>query len=411
MSAGDHMGARGAAEGPRDSPFETMPGPGLDTATMPQPPGPRRRRPSFGRLSWSGLTLVIGLELRQRVRSTKWKWALALIAALIAVVTGLIAIAVPGDEWGTGDLVFGLVTYFVLFLGLVVSPTLTATSINGDSKEGTLAPLQATTLSAWDIVLGKLLASWFASLAILAVAVPFLGFAMLSSDAHPAALLTVIAVLAAELLVVCAMGLAWSALTARTASSAVLTYVTVAVLVVVLPILFPLLMLTMPVEREVTSTWRDYSYAGSGIDDEEYPYMDEYGGPYRCIEETYTTTTYRTDRLWWLLAVNPYVIVADSAPTPAIDEDSDDYYEFYGILDAIKQGVRELRLPPATTDDYCQPGLSEEELYRREVREGLSPTWPWGLGFHALLATGSVLIAVRRVAVPYGTLPRGTRVA
>ncbi len=372
--------------------------------------GTRRTRPSFGRLTWSGLTLVVGLELRQRVRSTKWKWALASIAALIAVITGLIVLGIPDDEWQPGDLVFGLVAYFVLFLGLVVSPTLTATSINGDVKEGTLAPLQATTLSAWDIVLGKLLASWFASLAILVVAIPFLGFAMLDSEAHPAAMLTVIAVLAAELLVVCAMGLAWSALTARTASSAVLTYVSVAVLVVVLPILFPLLMLTMPVEREVTSTYRDYSY-DTTVDGDEYPYVDDAGDSYRCYEETWTETTYRTDQLWWLLAVNPYVIVADSAPSPEIPEDSDAYYYTDGLLDSIKQGVRELRLPPVESYDYCDPGLSEEEVYRREARSDLSATWPWGLGFHGLLAVGSVLIAVRRVAIPYGTLPRGTRVA
>ena len=370
----------------------------------------RRTRGALGRPTVRGIGLIAGLELRQRVRSTRWRWALVSVAALIAVVTGLIVIATPDDEYSPGDLVFGLVVYFVLFVGLVISPTLSATAINGDVKEGTLAPLQATTLSAWDIVLGKLLASWLASLAILVVAVPFMGFAFLDSEAHPGAMLTVVLVLAFELLLVCALGLGWSALAARTSASAVLTYVTVAALVVILPILFVLLMLTMPSEHTSTHVYRDYPYGISDIDEERYPYIDESGERFRCQEDTWTSTTYRTDRLWWLLAVNPYVIVADSAPTPEPPDD-DSYYYADGILDGIKMGVRELRLPPAVYEDYCRPELSDEELYRREQRDALPPTWPWALGAHALLAGGAVYLAARRVAVPYGTLPAGTRVA
>ena len=112
------------------------------------------------RPSWSGIVLVAQLELRQRIRSTRWKWALAAFVVLVGAVTLLLESTVGGDMFfgGPGDVVFGVLVFFVLFLGLLVSPTLSATSINGDNKDGTLAPLQVTTLSAIDIVLGKLAA-------------------------------------------------------------------------------------------------------------------------------------------------------------------------------------------------------------------------------------------------------------
>lgn len=363
---------------------------------------PRRRH-----VTLTGVALIAQLELRQRVRSTKWRWALLAVAILIAGVTGLIVAANNVAFGDSGDLVFGLVVYFVLFLGLIVSPTLSATSLNGDAKEGTLAPLQATTLPPADIVLGKLLAAWIASLAFVVVAVPFLAFALLISDVSAWAMVTVVLVLAVELLVVCALGIGWSALSSRTPASAVLTYVTVAVLTVVLPILFALSLAVLSNEEQQV-TYRELRWYSSEESAPEDAVRASDGEYYVCVEETYTNWVTRTDRTWWLLAVNPFVIVADSAPSAPIDE-----YNYYpsGVLDSVKQGVRELRLPPQTFHDYCTDDLSGAELDRIEERQGLPPVWPWGLGAQALLAVGAVWLGIRRVAVPYGTLSAGQRVA
>ncbi len=379
------------------------------------------------RVSLSGVRLVAELELRQRVRSTKWKWALASVAVLIGGVTFLVwgaTHAFGGDSYsdgGPGDLVFGLVVFFVLFLGLVVSPTLSATSINGDVRDGTMAPLQATALSAADIVLGKLLASWAASLAFLAVALPFIAIAYFDGRMPALAMLTVMLVLALELLVVCAIGLGWSALTARTPASAVLTYTTVAVLVAVLPILFGLLSAVFMDEVTYTSSNREYVYVDEALrvpadaDDPLPPGVpddakrDQWGDYYVCREYTYTDTVPRTDRLWWLLAVNPYVIVSDSAPSPTL---SDNYYfGDVGILSGIKQAVREARVGFTTDRNSCDNQLTYEEQQRRERIDGLAPVWPWGLAAQALLAAGGVALGVRRLSVPYGKLPTGSRVA
>lgn len=374
---------------------------------VPSPSARVTARREAWTVSRSGVWLVTQLELRQRVRSTKWKWALVTVAALIAGVTALLWAAnhsLSGTMGGPGDLVFGMVVFFVLFLGLVVSPTLSSTTINGDVRDGTLAPLQATGLSAADIVLGKLLASWAASLAFLAVALPFVVIAYFDGSIPALAMVTVIAVLAVELLVVCALGLGWSALTARTSASAVLTYTTVAVLVAVLPIVFGLLALTYT--EEVTITQRSEVYYSSfGAPAGAKP--DPSGDYVVCEENTYTNTVARTDRTWWLLAVNPYVIVADSAPSAKQTEG----YGSTGLLGGLKQAVREARLGPNTYTDYCNDGVTPVEQARRDNLDALPPVWPWGLGVQALLGLGAVALAVRRVSVPYGKLPTGSRVA
>lgn len=377
---------------------------------MTSPAAPADGRQPFS--SWiTGLWLVVGLELKQRIRSTKWKAALLTVAILIAIVTGLIVLAgrvSTGDGGSEGDWVFGLVVFFVLFLGLIISPTLSATAINGDAKEGTLAPLQATGLGAAQIVVGKLLAAWAASLSFVVVAIPFLVFAYVNSDANAWAMVTVVLVLAVELLVVCALGLGWSALTPRTAASAVLTYVTVAVLTVVLPVMFGLLAATFTKEVEVRSAWREYVYTETGSAIPSDAVKDEHGDYYVCREQTYTTTIPRTELTWWMLAVNPYVIVADSAPLPPRGEET---YWDGGMLGSIKQGVRELRLGLTASYDDCTPGETQEEADRRQRLEALSPVWPWGIAVQSVLAIASVWVAIRRVRVPYGKLTSGTRVA
>ncbi|WP_296665276.1 ABC transporter permease subunit [Demequina sp.] len=370
------------------------------TATREAPARATRARGAW-HLTWSGIVLVAQLEMRQRLRSTKWKWALAVFAVLVGAVTLLLEATVSDQGGGPGDIVFGVIVFFVLFLGLLVSPTLSATSINGDNKEGTLAPLQATTLSAVDIVVGKLLAAWAASLAFLGVAVPFIVWGFIGSGAPLGTVLVTVLVLALELLVVCALGLGWSAIVSRTSASAVLSYVTVATLSVLTLVFFglSLVLVQEPVTvRTYDANWEDGKDTPDG-----------------CTWTEYTYDQPRTDRTWWLLAANPFVIVADAAPS--IDQVSTSRYDSpQTMLGSIKYAVREARLGPQTVQNNCwvgerEPELLPEEIARRQQLTGLSAVWPWGLGFHALLSAGAIWLAVRRIAVPHGKLSAGTRVA
>jgi hypothetical protein len=137
--------------------------------------------------------------------------------------------------------------------------------------------------------------------------------------------------------------------------------------------------------------------------------QDEEGMYYVCRDDTYTTSMPRTDRLWWLLAVNPYVIVADSAPSPRWSNDN--YYGDVGILSGLKQAVREARVGASTYSDNCDYQVTYEEQQRRDRIDSLPAVWPWGLAVQALLAFGGVALGVRRLSVPYGKLPTGSRVA
>jgi ABC-type transport system involved in multi-copper enzyme maturation permease subunit len=363
-------------------------------------------------LTWAGVRTVAVLELRQRVRSTRWIVSLVVFGVVVGVVTTLtfvVARQMVGGMGGdatiddtAGRTMFGFIVFFVLFLGLLVSPTLSATSINGDRANGTLATLQVTLLSPAEIVLGKLLASWVASLAFLAVSVPFIVWAFATGGTALVGLLTTVLLLAVMLAVVCAIGLGFSALTARTAGSSVLTYVAMAGLTVVSLIVFGLSVPLVSGEERVQV--RTESWPPGGIT------FDENGRPSEEIpcelreEERYVT---HTERTWWLLAVNPFVVVADALPPASGTQISDP-------MTGIRYGVRTARLGTQEPLNECWSqwqDWEEQEQASRERADALGAVWPWGLAFNLLLGAAGVALAVRRLTIPQATLPRGTRVA
>ena len=368
-------------------------------------------------LSRQGVTTVAVLELRQRVRSTRWVVALVVWFVVVGAITALTWFAVrevsrPATLDGTGapdealrvltgPPVFGAVVFFVLFFGLLVTPTLSSTAINGDRAAGTLATLQVTLLTPADIAVGKLLAAWTAALAFLAVSVPFLVLALAAGGVPVLSVVVCLLVLAALLAAVCAMGLGFSALSPRTSGSVVLTFLAVAGLAVLSPIVFAL---TLPAvtEREEVRVWTIPStYTGVG----DLP---------DCVWETQVLDQAHTERTWWLLAVNPFVVVADAAPEPrstaSIGGDP---------LSAIRQGVRLARTGPAAEQDWCTGFAeltpdgtpAERESPVREPEPDRSVVWPYGLAANGLLGAAGLAVAIRRLSIPQRTLARGTRVA
>lgn len=361
-------------------------------------------------VTWAGVRTVATLELRQRVRSTRWVVSLVVFEVVVGVVTALTYYVarqatggVPTDTElaaTTGRTMFGFIVFFVLFLGLLVSPTLSATSINGDRANGTLATLQVTLLSPAEIVLGKLLASWVASLAFLAVSVPFVVWAFATGGTAFVGLITTLLLLAVVLAVVCAIGLGFSALTARTAGSSVLTYVAIAGLTVVSLIVFGLSVPLVSGEERVQVRTEDWS---PGIT------FDEDGRPTEeipCVlreEERYVT---HTERTWWLLAINPFVVVADALPPATGTQIADP-------MTGIRYGVRSLRLGVQEPLEECwsNQAWEERQAEERARADELGAVWPWGLAANLLLGGAGVLLAVRRLTIPQAKLPRGTRVA
>lgn len=361
-------------------------------------------------MSWKGIRTVMVLELRQRVRATRWRIMLLLwFLVLVLVCGGLGALAAlegaePGD---TLPQLYDLIVSFVLGIGLIVAPTLASTSINGDRADATLALLQATALRPADIALGKLFAAWAAALAFLGVALPFLLALVMVGGATPLAFAGHLLVILVTLASVCAIGLGFSGLTARTSASTVLTYLAVAALVIGTPLSIAIASSAVHDQQEVTSHRREYLPQESGSQDGSYTSY--------CRTEVYSREIVRTERIWWLLAPNPFIILSDislRSPHPGTDDThtSSPLQEGGAAVDRMRTPE-----PARITQNSCSKGDQYGDDTSYGLVEDRHPKhlafWPASLLLLALLGGGGTLTAARRLAVPAGALPRGVRLA
>jgi len=311
-------------------------------------------------MSFHGVSIVVRQEFRVRLRTGRWRWLLGSWVVVILLFTMLLSVALTDTAGPHGVPLFGGLMLFVLGLVLIISPALTAQSVNGDRERGTLATLQVTRLTAADIAIGKLLAGWGVGLGALALTLPFVGWAILEGGMTVARTVVVLFVVALLIGVVCAISLGLSAVLARSITSALLSYIVVFALTVGTVIVFGL-------------------SAGA------------VGG------------SRSTSRVWWMLAPNPFVILADA--TPQLPPVRDDYGHFVpqpaDPLGELGRSIRQMREP-----DYYS---YDDGLVRHPGNPG--PVWPYGLGLDLLLGAGAVWVTTRRLRTPAEVLPRGVRVA
>jgi len=374
-------------------------------------------------MSVHGVRTIAVLELRQRLRTSRWPVVMGIWFLIIGAVAGLTWWAVHDQPGDRGTTLYDVVLFFVLGLGMLVVPSLTATSINGDREHGVLATMQTTLLTSGDIVLGKLVAAWVISLAFLVAAAPFLVWAWIAGGVELGRMLLAVAVLVFVLAVVCALGLMFSALTARTISSAVLTYLTVATLTVGTVIAF---LLSIPIlsthasvrVKVVPDTWFEQHQPANPDDKTSVEPT-----PADCVFVSRDQTTMHPERTWWVLALNPFVVVADAAPSRKPLR-----YLGFEPLQMISDGARTARLgvEPASLNE-CWPELAVAPLeaqpnagagdggpqaqLERERLSRVPAVWPYGFVFLGVIGAASTGLAVRRLRTPIRKLPRGTRIA
>lgn len=341
-------------------------------------------------MSVARIWTIARLELTQRLRSAGWYVLLGVFALVLLIVTVLSLMAFSYNPTA-GAGAYSVIVMLVLLLVVLISPTLSGSSINGDRDAATLASLQITLASTGDIILGKLLAAIITGSAFLVVAVPFLVVAMLTGAVRLDVLLVSLLVLAAEIVIVAAIGVGWSGLVARPLFSVANTYLVVAALCVGTLLIFGLAGSVIRTDVEV----RDRSWDAQGA-----PICDSW--------ETRTAPQQRFDYVWGFLAANPFVVLADATPTT---------YSEYGspndMFGGIKLAVRSAQLPPQTLNTY-DPCLQSSDAGRptpEEIIESTTPSWFVGLGIQVVIAGGLFAGAWARTRTPARRLPPGTRIA
>ena len=343
-----------------------------------------------------GTWTIAALELRQRVRSLAWYVLLGIFAVLLIIVTVLASAAfITSPDQLRGA--YSVVVYFVLLLVVLVTPALSGNAINGDRDAATLAPVQVTLVSTAQIIAGKFLAAWLTGLAFVAVAVPFLAFTAIGGAVSPGALAVSIVVLLIEIAVVAAFGVGLSGILNRPLFSVVATYLVVAALTIGTLIAFGLG--GSAVRSEVVNNYRSYVYDSQGMVDDP-PVCGEW------MRSTYEAP--RFDYVWWTLAPNPFVILADA--TPIAFGAQGNPVDLFG---QISSGVRFAQVPPKleTSYDECEPWVQEDYESAQEVHARTAPSWFVGLSIQIVLSAGALVWAWSRTRTPARRLPRGTRIA
>jgi ABC-2 type transport system permease protein len=383
-------------------------------------------------MSWHGVKTIAALELRQRMRTSRWPIVLVVWVVLIGLVTFLAYWATNDPDLSSGEAMYDIVIFFVLGLSMLIVPSLTATSVNGDREHGVLATLQTTLLSSWDIALGKLLAAWAISLAFLASALPFLAWAWFEGGISAGHVMLSLLVLVLVLAVVCAIGLMFSTLTARPVASAVLTYLTMGALVFGTTIGFGLSVFLVTQEE----TQQVYGIPESWYQEHQPPAFDPSDPsltpeqleeikkaqvePTRadCTTFTRRSTVAHTERIWWMLPLNPFVVVADAAPSQPRKKEGL-YTSGFTPMRWISGGSRMARNGPDEVAQECDNYVAQgqggftDETYVDPLDKALetAPVWPFGLGFLLIAGVGSAVVAGQRLRTPIRRLPNGTRIA
>ncbi|MEJ9077816.1 ABC transporter permease subunit [Gordonia malaquae] len=346
------------------------------------------------------LTLA-GLEVRQRIRSTRWQITAGILFLLVSMfILGslYLVVGIAGAtyrDWSRNllDITLGI----VLFLGVAAAPTLSATSINGDRRDATLALVQATPISSWDIAIGKLIGSWLASLALIGVALPYLLWGIATS--RTSLVFGVLAVIVTALIMLgyCAIGLGFSSLTNRPAASAMLTQATVLFLLIGLPIGFGFTYPLVAQDHRVAVT--HYDYTSSSV-------------PSNCTLVMKDKEFYHTEYTWWMLAPNPLLIVSDTVAGGISDFHDGSNAGGAGLFSYLLSAAR---TGPEVADEKCRdhqvyssgPFDDDEDWSAQNVGRS------WYIGLAMTLAIGGfgLWVAARRLRVPAGKLARGVRVA
>ncbi|MFT3661464.1 MAG: ABC transporter permease [Gordonia sp. (in: high G+C Gram-positive bacteria)] len=364
--------------------------------------------------SWTtAVRVVTVLELRQRIRSTRWKWtALALFLLISTVVFGSLYLATLDDSdsyapWSRELL--GIVLAVVLFIGMIGAPAISAATVNGDRRDATLAVVQATPITGTQLALGKFLGAWIASLLFLLIASPYLVWGVIAAASSVVFSLLAIAVTALLLGGYCAVGLGWSSLSNRPTASTMLTLATVLLLLLGLPAAFGLALPSVEQKHTVIAADHRWNEAKAAAD-------PDYEGD--CVDRLRELPFTHTERIWWLFLPNPVLIVTDTLAAGTAPREHRTraprhvVYAAGSVPAELAHEISSVRTGPEIVASRCSAAYTAtySDRYLHDDRY-TGHLWYPGLGFTLLLGLVGFAVAARRLRVPAGRLPKGVRVA
>lgn len=185
-------------------------------------------------------------ELRGRMRGRRSMIMLTVYLSITGIVTLLLYLAVT-SSMGTLELEAGRIIGKAIFITVIttaliqvclITPTLTAGSIAGEKERQTYDLLLITTLSPWEIVLGKMMAQLaFAMLMIMAV-LPLAGLAFIFGGVSGIELVIAMVGLSVTALLYAAEGLFWSTVMKTTQGATTMAIATIVLLLLVIPFIF-----------------------------------------------------------------------------------------------------------------------------------------------------------------------------
>ncbi|MEX3566544.1 ABC transporter permease [Micrococcus endophyticus] len=407
---------------------------------------PPLRPPGGGRLSTaSAVRTVVGMELRQRLRSRGWYVLLGVFFLVVGAVTlgalglrattlndlqsqGMDPAAAEVQLRSAGQWLFDGVLLFVLTLSLLVSPVLAANAISGDRAGGTLAITQVTLLRTGQLMAGKWIAAWIASAAFLVAALPWLAVAAVVGRVSPLFVLVGLLMILVEFGVITGIGVAVSAIAGRTLFAVVVTYLIVAALSIGTIVAFVLSLQFLQTDVRANMPEHDGMLSSDPLEGQDVENMtqaeidaawaewerqnpDAYDGiADACVGPVGVQSVPDPRRVGWLLAANPYAVLADASPwdpTGAAMQFTPDT----GPLNMMSAALRLTQQDPAETTECLDGQLRRIDTTSVPDREGTWPVWPLGLAMQAALTGGLLWWGHRRLDTPAGRLPAGTRVA
>ncbi|MCK6081713.1 ABC transporter permease [Microbacterium sp. EYE_5] len=359
-------------------------------------------------MNLSRLWTITRLDLTQRIRTVSWYVLLGVFALLLVGTTALAFLAFSGME-DSGPGVYSVVVFVTLLLVVLISPTLSGNSINGDRDAATLASLQVTQATTAEILLGKFLAAWLTGLTFALVAVPFLVVATLGGGVNPGAVVVSALVLIVEAGVVAALGTAFSGILSRPLFSVATTYLVVAALTLGTGIAFGLVGTSITSERTERYLAAEYDATGAPVCSDGSRSCPNDPELWTCEadQEAYTSRIPRFDYVWWMLAPNPFVILADATPVQF-----DRYGTPVDLFGYAKYVVRQAQVAPELDVTYsdCDPDAYNSDSPETVIAETV-PSWFVGLGGQVLVAGLLLWWAGMRTRTPARKLPAGTRIA